>query len=99
MYHKTTPQVALFASAYLYYSNPTTSSTTNYLPISKFNKTPLQKVWMTEKKSMLILHTMPSSKRKGDGINFPLDGSNWPKKNPKYSCIKVWIKWTYCGQR
>jgi hypothetical protein len=34
-------------------------------------KTPLQKVWMTEKKSMLILHTMPSSKRKGDGINFP----------------------------
>jgi hypothetical protein len=56
----------LFASAYLYYSNPTTSSTTNYLPISEINKkTPLQKVWMTEKKSMLILHTMPSSKRKG----------------------------------
>jgi hypothetical protein len=63
--------VALFASAYLYYSNPTTSSTTNYLPISEIQqKTPLQKVWMTEKKSMLILHTMPSSKRKRDGINF-----------------------------
>jgi hypothetical protein len=43
MYHKTTPQVALFASAYLYYSNPTTSSTTNYLPISEIQqKTPLQ---------------------------------------------------------
>jgi hypothetical protein len=27
-----------YLSAYLYYSNPTTSSTTNYLPISKFNK-------------------------------------------------------------
>jgi hypothetical protein len=40
---------------------------------------------MTEKKSMLILHTMPSSKRKRDGINFPLDGSNWlTEKNPKY---------------
>jgi hypothetical protein len=35
--------VALFASAYLYYSNPTTSSTTNYLPISEIpQKTPLQ---------------------------------------------------------
>jgi hypothetical protein len=46
--------VALFASAYLYYSNPTTSST-NYLPISEIQqKTPLQKVWMTEKKSMLF---------------------------------------------
>jgi hypothetical protein len=37
-----------------------------------------------EKKSMLILHTMPSGKRKGD-INFPtLDGSNWlTEKEPK----------------
>jgi hypothetical protein len=28
----------LFASAYLYYSNPTTSSTTNYLPISEIQQ-------------------------------------------------------------
>jgi mono/diheme cytochrome c family protein len=32
---------------------------------------------MTEKKSMLILHTMPSSKRKGMALISPLDGSNW----------------------
>jgi hypothetical protein len=43
MYHKTTPQVALFASAYLYYSNPTTSSTTNYLPISEIQQNTITK--------------------------------------------------------
>jgi hypothetical protein len=41
--------VALFASAYLYYSNPTTSSTTNYLPISEIQQKHHYKVWMTEK--------------------------------------------------
>jgi mono/diheme cytochrome c family protein len=41
--YKTTPRVALFASAYLYYSNPTTSSTTNYLPISEIQQNAITK--------------------------------------------------------
>jgi hypothetical protein len=50
-----TSGVALFASAYLYYSNPTTSSTTNYLPIPKFNKNTITKKIMDDgKRSMLI---------------------------------------------
>jgi hypothetical protein len=87
---KTTPRVALFASAYLYYSNPTTSSTTNYLPISKFNKKHhLKKSMDDEKKSMLILHTMPSSKRKRDVISQSLDGSNWlTEKNQSIHALK-----------
>jgi hypothetical protein len=85
--------VALFASAYLYYSNqPLVQQRTTFL-FPKFNKNTITKVWMTEKKSMLILHTMPSSKRKRDGINFHLRRIKlaYRKKNPKYSCIKVWL--------
>jgi hypothetical protein len=55
----------------IYISNPTTSSTTNYLPISEFNKKHHYKSMDDGKEVYAILHTMPSSKRKRDGINFP----------------------------
>jgi hypothetical protein len=47
---------------YIIQIQPLVQQRTTYFEIQQ--KTPLQKVWMTEKKSMLILHTMPSSKRK-----------------------------------
>ncbi|MFT7396115.1 MAG: mono/diheme cytochrome c family protein [Flavobacterium sp.] len=72
--------VALFASAYLYYSNPNTSSTMNYLPISEIQqKTPLQKS-MADGKEIYADFCIQchQANGKGDGINFPtLDGSNW----------------------
>jgi hypothetical protein len=62
--------VALFASAYLYYSNPTTSSTTNYLPISKFNKKHHYKKSMDDGKEVYAIFAY-NAIRQTDGINFP----------------------------
>jgi hypothetical protein len=55
---------------------------------------------MTEK-SMLIFAYNAIKQTEKDGINFPplTDQLAYRKKNPKYSCVKVWIEWTYCGQR
>jgi hypothetical protein len=91
--------VALFASAYLYYSNQplVQQRTTFYFEKSTTNAFTKS---MDDGKEVYadFLHTMPSGKRKGDGINFPtLDGSiGLPKKNPKYSRIKF-RELVYCG--
>ncbi|WP_339919225.1 cytochrome c [uncultured Flavobacterium sp.] len=72
--------IALFASAYLYYSNPSVSSKTNYLPILVIQQqTPLQKS-IADGKEVYADFCMQCHlvNGKGDGVNFPtLDGSNW----------------------
>jgi mono/diheme cytochrome c family protein len=75
--------IALFASAYLYYSNPSTSSKMNYLPIyENQQQTPLQKSMSNGKEvyaDFCMQCHLPNGK--GDGVNFPtLDGSNWLKE-------------------
>jgi hypothetical protein len=74
-YHKTTPRGRIVCI--LYYSNPTTSSTTNYLPISEIQqKTTITKS-MDDGKVYAFCIQCHQANGKGDGINFPLDGSNW----------------------
>lgn len=72
--------IALFASAYLYYSNPSVLIKTNYLPILEIQQqTPLQKS-IADGKEVYADFCMQCHQvnGKGDGVNFPtLDGSNW----------------------
>ncbi|MEZ7507121.1 cytochrome c [Flavobacterium sp. Arc2] len=72
--------IALFASAYLYYSNPSVLSKTNYHPISQIQQqTPLQKS-IADGKEVYADFCMQchQANGKGDGASFPtLDGSNW----------------------
>jgi cytochrome c len=61
----------LFASAYLYYSNPTTSSTTNYLPISNSTKTITKSMDDGKEVYANFCIQCHQANGKGDGINFP----------------------------
>jgi cytochrome c len=65
-------RVALFASAYIY-SNPTTSSTTNYLPISEIQQKRHYKKSMDDGKEVYADFCIQchQANGKGDGINFP----------------------------
>jgi hypothetical protein len=66
--------VALFASAYLYYSNPTTSSTTNYLPISEIQQN--TKKSMDDGKEVYAIFAYNAIKQTEKGMAFShLDGS------------------------
>jgi mono/diheme cytochrome c family protein len=73
-------EIALFASTFLYHSNPSTPTKTNYLPITSIQQqTALQKSIADGKEvytAFCIQCHLPNGK--GDGVNFPtLDGSNW----------------------
>lgn len=91
--------MALFASAYLYYSNPNFSSEKNYSSfVAMQQNTPLQKS-MASGKDVYTDFCMQChmATGKGDGLNFPpLDGSDWLKK--KRSEIIHVVKYGQTGE-
>ena len=76
--------IALIASVYLYYSDTSRISKTNYLSSSKIQQqTALQKSKANGKDIYTdFCMQCHMANGKGDGLNFPpLDGSDWLKKN------------------
>ena len=89
--------IALFASAYLYYSDPSASSKTNYLPIAEIQQqTPLQKSIADGKEVYADFCVQcHQANGKGNGNNFPpLDGSNWltEKRTETIHALKFGLK-------
>jgi hypothetical protein len=90
----------LFASAYLYYSNPNWFK--NELPsYRKSNNKPLckrKKASLTEK-SMIFVCGPPSSKRKGDGVNSYFGWINLSLKKRTQSIYAANLILMYGGQQ
>ena len=91
--------IALMASVYLYYSEASSGSEINYIPIAEIQQqTPLQKSIANGKDvytDFCVQCHMATGK--GDGLNFPpLDGSDWLKK--KTSEIIHVVKYGQTGE-
>lgn len=91
--------IALMASVYLYYSEASSGSKINYLPIAEIQQqTPLQKSIVNGKDVYTdFCMQCHMATGKGDGLNFPpLDGSDWLKK--KTSEIIHVVKYGQTGE-